>query len=211
MSHASPDPASSRRSSGISGARLKRPRPRKAPPPYRPSPIWCSRLPPGSGPDIKNRFSSIFICRHHGKTQNPRENHRRQGQLPGHAGMDRGIRRPSPHRYRGTGLDSLKSRRTGAPGRLRTPPQGRNRAHPGLRPLRSGHPAPPGAFFCPILRTCITHRYAGRAPNPSRWTIPGGFCQILRKHDEILTNWPKYPHFSLVWADFLGREARRAR
>ena len=119
--------------------------------------------------------------------------------------MDRGIRRPSPHRHRGTGLDSLKSRRTGAPGRLRTPPQGRNRAHPGLRPLRSGHPAPPGAFFCPILRTCITHRYAGRAPNPSRWTIPGGFCQILRKHDEILTNWPKYPHFFPSLGGFSGK------
>ena len=138
------------------------------------------------------RFSSIFICRHHGKTQNPRENHRRRGQLPGHDGLDRGLRRASPHRHRGTGLDSLKPRRTGAPGGLRTPPQSRNRAHPGLRPLRSGHPAPPGAFFCPILRTCITHRYAGRAPNPSRWTIPGGFCQMLRKCYEIVPFCPNF-------------------
>ena len=146
MSHASPDPASSRRSSGISGARLKRPRPRKA---RHHTGHRRSGVPacPGSGPDIKNRFSSIFICRHHGKTQNPRENHSRQGQLPGHAGMDRGIRRPSPHRYRGTGLDSLKSRRTGAPGRLRTPPQGRNRAHPRPETPEIRPPSPSGGFF----------------------------------------------------------------
>ena len=120
--------------------------------------------------------------------------------------MDRGIRRPSPHRHRGTGLDSLKSRRTGAPGRLRTPPQGRNRAHPGLRPPRSGHPAPSGASFVSNLRTCMYTQVRWTRSEPSRWTIPEGFCQILRKHDEILTNWPKIPpHFSLVSADFLGR------